>query len=291
MVATLTSPPYTFNLTNVTAGSYTFTAKATDNNGAITTSAAANVTVTGVTAAAVYYIYTDQLNTPRAITNEAATPVWKWDNTDPFGANAANEDPDGDTNKFVFNLRFPGQYFDRETNTHYNYMRDYDPSIGRYVESDPIGLQGGINTYAYTNNPLSEIDPRGLMGSRGRIDPTQPDYSSCSYYDDVARKNGCKYHAFAAGVCRGNSPIVNFIVGVCGVSNSQLNCIRNCLVKSDQTARNNPSCKTGQCGGCTKKSCIDAYHNSCFESCGVGKFCYGGNAPWSYFGSYPNDGD
>ncbi len=168
VVATLASPPYTSTLTNVTAGSYTFTAKATDNNGAITTSAAANVTVTGVTATAVYYIYTDQLNTPRAITNEAATPVWKWDNTDPFGANAANEDPDGDTNKFVFNLRFPGQYLDKETNTHYNYYRDYDPSIGRYIQSDPIGLDGGINTYSYVNaNPLSDVDPTGEVGIAG----------------------------------------------------------------------------------------------------------------------------
>ncbi len=163
VVATLTSPPYTFTLTNVTAGSYTFTAKATDNNGAITTSAAANVTVTGVTATAVYYIYTDQLNTPRAITNEAATPVWKWDNTDPFGANAANEDPDGDTNKFVFNLRFPGQYFDKETDTHYNIPRITIPPSGDTSKLIRLGSDGGINTYAYVGgNPLKSVDLRGL---------------------------------------------------------------------------------------------------------------------------------
>ena len=112
----------------------------------------------------VYYIHTDQLNTPRAISDSANTVVWRWD-SDPFGTTAANDDPDLDGVKFTYNLRFPGQYYDRETGLNYNYYRDYDPRTGRYVESDPIGLIGGFNTYTYVlDNPTGRFDLLGLLG-------------------------------------------------------------------------------------------------------------------------------
>ena len=117
---------------------------------------------TAAAQAKVYYIHADQLDTPRVITDTAGNVVWQWDNVDPFGNNMANENPTG-AGAFKFDLRFPGQYFDKETNTHYNYFRDYDPATGRYIESDPIGLAGGSpSLYTYVNgNPLRYVDPTG----------------------------------------------------------------------------------------------------------------------------------
>ncbi|RZI77646.1 MAG: hypothetical protein EOP38_28390, partial [Rubrivivax sp.] len=64
---------------------------------------------------------------------------------------------------FTFNMRFPGQYLDKETGTLYNYYRTYNPATGRYLQSDPIGLNGGTNTYGYVEaNSLSKSDPKGL---------------------------------------------------------------------------------------------------------------------------------
>ena len=165
LIATRTTPPYSILWTGVVAGSYSLTGRATDSQGASTTSAGVNVTVnTGV--AQMYFIHTDHLNTPRVITNQASQVVWRWDQTDPFGDNPPDENPSG-LGSFTCNLRLPGQYFDKETNLHYNYFRDYDPGIGRYIQSDPIGLAGGINTYLYAYDPLTRIDPLGLMGFGG----------------------------------------------------------------------------------------------------------------------------
>jgi len=112
----------------------------------------------------VFYVWSDNLGTPRLISDTTNAIRWQWDNADPFGNNAPNENPSG-LGAFNYNLRFPGQYYDSETGKHYNYFRDYDPSIGRYVESDPAGLRPGLNTYAYVAAPLVNIDPRGLAAA------------------------------------------------------------------------------------------------------------------------------
>jgi RHS repeat-associated protein len=111
---------------------------------------------------AINYVHTDHLNTPKKVTRASDNAlVWRIDQ-DPFGTAAPNQNPSG-LGSFVYNLRFPGQSYMAETGVNYNYFRDYDPNVGRYIESDPIGLYGGINTYAYgRGNPVSIADPTGL---------------------------------------------------------------------------------------------------------------------------------
>jgi len=93
---------------------------------------------------------------------------------------------------FDFPLRFPGQYFDRETNLAYNWMRDYDPGIGRYVEADPIGLDGGPNLYLYVaGNPLSGIDRLGLVPVRISCPLPPPDYVFKDYEITLLPRLNC----------------------------------------------------------------------------------------------------
>ena len=110
-----------------------------------------------------HFIHVDHLNTPRLVAEATGTTVWRWDQVEPFGVNVPDQNPSG-LGAFEFPLRFPGQYFDKETNLHYDYFRDYDPAIGRYIQSDPIALDGGLNTYLYVlASPIMLIDPTGLL--------------------------------------------------------------------------------------------------------------------------------
>jgi RHS repeat-associated protein len=119
-----------------------------------------------------YYYHNDHLGTPQRISNEGAGVVWAAD-YEAFGnlKITASNIPN--------NLRFPGQHYDDESNLNYNYFRDYDPQIGRYIQSDPMGLGGGLNTYVYVENrPTSLIDPSGLIPNVAEltcfVNPFQP---------------------------------------------------------------------------------------------------------------------
>ncbi|AOK56975.1 RHS repeat-associated core domain-containing protein [Burkholderia stagnalis] len=111
------------------------------------------------------YYHCDQIGTPQEVTDEAGEIAWSarykaWGEAREVIGEAARKAG------IVNPLRFAGQYFDRETGLHYNRYRYYDPSSGRFVSKDPIGLQGGLNAFQYALNPISWIDPLGLMGYR-----------------------------------------------------------------------------------------------------------------------------
>jgi RHS repeat-associated protein len=102
----------------------------------------------------VTYLHADHLGTPRIGTNASRQVTWR-NRSDAFGIPELSDTA-------VVRLRFPGQLSLGVAGLNYNYFRDYDPQIGRYLESDPIGLKGGLNTYGYVEqNPLRYVDPTG----------------------------------------------------------------------------------------------------------------------------------
>jgi len=117
-----------------------------------------------------YAIETDHLGTPRLLTDATQAPRWRW-TSPPFGEVLPDENPSG-LGAVAFNLRFPGQYYDKESGLNYNWHRYYDPETGRYDQSDLIGLNGGWNTFAYVGgNPLTYSDPTGLLSIAACANP------------------------------------------------------------------------------------------------------------------------
>ena len=165
------------------------------------------------------YVQTDHLGTPRSIIDPIRNvAIWTWDaKSEAFGNSPPNQDPDQDGTAFVFNMRFPGQRYDAVSGLIYNYFRDYDPSTGRYLQSDPLGLSGGISTYGYVGQqPTKFVDPKGLRkfhpyhaplrpagqspaGSiycvDGQVIPAfnkaawDPDYAKCREIEDCVREH------------------------------------------------------------------------------------------------------
>jgi RHS repeat-associated protein len=127
--------------------------------------------------AKIYFIVTDAQNTPRRLIDSANQSVaWSWDST-AFGLGAP-------TGTATFNLRFPGQYFDAATGQFYNHNRYYNPELGRYMEADPIGLEGGLNPYAYAgSNPVMNVDATGLTFQELSEDALR--HSSASLLDNA----------------------------------------------------------------------------------------------------------
>jgi RHS repeat-associated protein len=112
------------------------------------------------------YVTADQLGTPRAVSNSAATVIWQW----AYQSNAFEELQPASSTGYVLNLRSAGEYYDAETGLNSNGYRTREPATWRFLQSDPIGLEGGISTYAAVgNNPLSYVDPMGLDDPEGTV--------------------------------------------------------------------------------------------------------------------------
>jgi RHS repeat-associated protein len=112
-----------------------------------------------------YNVHSDHLDTPRLLTDASQQIVWRG-RQEAFGKTVIDA-----VSTVEMNVRFPGQYYDQETGLYYNYFRYYDPRTGRYVTSDPIGLDGGLNTYLYVDgNPISNFDYDGLISRKKLCD-------------------------------------------------------------------------------------------------------------------------
>ncbi|MEO7985614.1 MAG: RHS repeat-associated core domain-containing protein [Gemmatimonadales bacterium] len=103
-----------------------------------------------------YFIFSDQIATPVRVEDAAGHEVWRA-RTAPYGATDVAPDSAVDVS-----LRYPGHHADAETGLHYNRFRYYSPELGRYLQSDPLGITGGLNLYAYPASPLGTVDVRGL---------------------------------------------------------------------------------------------------------------------------------
>ncbi|WDM74386.1 DUF6531 domain-containing protein [Xanthomonas cucurbitae] len=111
------------------------------------------------------YIEPDHLGSPRVVIDPTRdVAVWTWSlKGEAFGNTAPNQDPDGDGAALVLDMRFPGQRYDAVSGLSQNYFRDYDPTTGRYGQSDPIGIEGGSSTYSYSlGSPVNHMDVLGL---------------------------------------------------------------------------------------------------------------------------------
>ena len=117
----------------------------------------------------VWFYHCDHLGTPQEMSDQSGQIIWKANYKAWGECQAENSKSNIFENSEIItnNIRFQGQYFDKETGLHYNRHRYYSPNIGRYISKDPIGLLGGHNVYAYAPNPVEWVDPRGLAKSKG----------------------------------------------------------------------------------------------------------------------------
>ena len=215
----------------------------------------------------VFYIHADHINTPRVALDRSGAQRWSWV-AEPFGNSSPSANPLGLGN-FELNLRMPGQYFDVESGLSYNWHRDYDGSVGRYTQSDPIGLSGGINTYAYADgSPTTRTDPLGLatfmctkplhaLGGDGlRSGPDIPGNPLYHQYVCVPGANGqmqCGGQDRANGAFGPGKPSDDqFKPGSCEKVEDDNKCVEQCILSAVDNPRRPPYWLVG--GGTSRLS-------------------------------------
>jgi RHS repeat-associated protein len=172
------------------------------------------------------FVEADQLGAPRIVIDPVRNvAVWRWSATgSAFGDHLPNQDPDANQVAWWLQLRYPGQYSDGSGGLpYYNMNRYYESATGRYTQSDPIGLSGGANTYAYTDSmPLSFVDPLGLAAVAPALPAPPPPIELPTWVPAAGR--GLLY------VCRvvALNPItVGIVAAVTPISTSACDTIRN----------------------------------------------------------------
>ncbi|MES2280547.1 MAG: RHS repeat-associated core domain-containing protein [Pseudomonadota bacterium] len=194
-----------------------------------------------------FAIHSDHLGSPRLMTNDLNVAVWQWPysafgETKPTGVLRATPNPNvAITNQPVLlrataatemNLRFPGQYADIEAGNFYNYLREYDAATGRYRQSDPIGLGGGLNRFGYVGgNALGATDPMGLKKII-LLKPDDPNYPAAVNEPDDPSTCLVISHGSNQSVSRMNASQLNKLLNKQGCTPKQ-------PVKLD-------ACRTGQ---------------------------------------------
>ncbi len=187
-----------------------------------------------------YFSHNDQSMTSRALISFEGEKVWEMSG---FGFESNGQSEHGVTN----NLRFPGQYSDSEINSNYNYYRNYSPTLGRYIQLDPIGLKGDLNAYLYAQaNPIRFIDALGLN-------------ASCSFYQTRCEQVGGIYYCSVAPVPCNYWPDE---LRPPGSNDDWVDCSRKCLQKKDV------ECDSGQCSNAgADVVCITKIHAECWMEC------------------------
>jgi RHS repeat-associated protein len=149
-----------------------------------------------------HFLMTDHLGTPQIAVSQQGEVTWQG-MSESFGHALLNS-----SNQITMNLRLPGQYYDAETGSHYNYFRYYNSQIGRYQQRDPIGLFGGINLYNYPLNPIQSIDPLGLYNPekcesiRRRIENLEKEIWDKRYPDLANNPGSLPYKAWPGSLLR-----------------------------------------------------------------------------------------